>query len=161
MMTVGHPGPGTIGMPCMLRSASRAAGIPPILTVRLPIEIALGTGDTHGMPPGMLLATAAGIPPIKTVKTPAAGVIGPPTCGTSTVIRGQSATSPTRRAGPVGMAPRYDFGVSRVPLTSTESSQLFACVPVPLGVSRVPLVVQVPESTSFCPGAIVIGVRKW
>ena len=37
--------------------------------------------------------------------TAAAGVIAPPTCGFGPSNIGQSATSPVRRAGPVGMSP--------------------------------------------------------
>ena len=36
MSTVGQPGPGTAGWPCMVRSVKRAAGKPPIRTVMLP-----------------------------------------------------------------------------------------------------------------------------
>jgi hypothetical protein len=67
MITVGQPGPGAIGVPCMLTSPSRAAGKPPIITVTLPIAIPFGAGDTQAIPPGMVFATAAGIPPINTV----------------------------------------------------------------------------------------------
>src|SRR6478736_10189860 len=104
MITVGQPGPGTMGAPCRLWSASRAAGKPPIITVMLPMAIPLGAGETQTIPPGIALATAAGIPPISTVGTAAAGVIGPPTCGLGPSINGHIAMSPARRAGPVGTA---------------------------------------------------------
>src|SRR3954452_19287814 len=103
MMTVGQPGPGMIGVPCMLESPILAAGKPPIVTVRLPWAIPLGAGERHTMPPGALFATAAGAPPISTVGTAAAGVIGPPPCGLGPSESGQSAVSPTRSAGPVGI----------------------------------------------------------
>jgi hypothetical protein len=70
-----------MGVPCMLRSPTRAAGKPPISTVMLPFAIPFGTGETHGIPPGMALATAADIPPISTVGTVATLVIAPPPCG--------------------------------------------------------------------------------
>src|SRR5918998_1391273 len=103
MITVGQPGPGAIGVPCMLRSASRAAGNPPIVTVMLPTAIPFGAGETQAIPPGTLLATAAGMPPMSTVATAAAGVIGPPTCGLTPSTSGQRAESPARSAGPVGI----------------------------------------------------------
>lgn len=106
MITVGAPGPGTIGIPCIVRSPSRAAGNPPINTVMLPWAMPFGAGETHTMPPGIAFATAAGRPPMITVGTPAAGVIGPPTWGMTPSTRAQSATSPTLRAGPVGMRSR-------------------------------------------------------
>ncbi len=92
-----------MGTMCMLRSPTRAARKPPISTVMLPIAIPFGSGETHTIPPGMLLATAAGIPPISTVGTAAAGVIGPPTCGLGPSDSRQAAMSPARRAGPVGI----------------------------------------------------------
>src|SRR6478672_5673423 len=103
MITVGQPGPGAIGVPCMLMSPRRAAGKLPIMTVMLPIAIPFGAGETQAIPPGIALATAAGIPPISTVMTAAAGVIGPPTCGLGPSIIGHSAVSPARSAGPVGI----------------------------------------------------------
>ena len=53
MITVGQPGPGAIGVPCMLRSATRAAGKPPMVTVMLPIAIPFGAGETQAIPPGI------------------------------------------------------------------------------------------------------------
>src|SRR3954447_15188881 len=112
MITVGQPGPGAIGVPCMDRSATRAAGKPPINTVMLPMAIPLGAGLTQTIPPGTLFATAAIMPPISTVGTAAAGLMGPPTCGFGPSMRGQTTMSPTRSAGPVGMSPPRlsDFG---------------------------------------------------
>ena len=66
-MTVGQPGPGAMGEPCIDMSPSRAAGKPPMSTVTLPCAIPFGAGETQTMPPGVALATAAGCPPISTV----------------------------------------------------------------------------------------------
>src|SRR5918998_4754299 len=105
MTTVGQPGPGAMGVPCMLRSASRAAGKPPIITVALPMAMPLGAGDTHTMPPGMLLATAAGIPAIRTVGLVAAGGVGPPPWGVGAFQSGEAHISPARNGGPGGTPP--------------------------------------------------------
>src|SRR5689334_15306909 len=104
MITVGQPGPGVMGEPCIDRSPTRAAGNPPICTVMLPCAMPLGAGEAQTIPPGMLLATAAGEPPMSTVITAAAGVTVPPTCGLGPSESGQSALSPALSAGPVGMA---------------------------------------------------------
>src|SRR5690625_1459557 len=102
MITVGQPGPGTMGAPCKLISLTRAAGKLPMSTVVLPIAMPLGAGDTHTMPPGTELATAAGIPPMSTVGTAAAGVVGPPTWGLGPAVSGHTTVSPARSAGPSG-----------------------------------------------------------
>src|SRR5690625_2867618 len=104
MITVGQPGPGTMGEPCMLISASRAAGKFPMSTVALPMAMPLGAGEAHTMPPGTEFATAAGIPPMSTVGTAAAGVMGPPTWGLGPSNSGHTTLSPARRAGPTGIS---------------------------------------------------------
>ena len=123
MMTVGHPGPGAIGAPCIERSPTRAAGKPPISTVMLPCATPLGAGDTHTIPPGIPLATAAGWPPMRTVATAAAGVTTPPPCGFGPSNSGQSAESPARRAGPVGTGHHAGAGVTSSPVMRTAERQ--------------------------------------
>ena len=90
--TVGHPS--TMLPPCAVISPIRAAGCPPIRTVKLPSTITSG-GPTHTH---MSPTLAAGSPPIKTVGQPG-GRMGPPTCGTSTVTIGQTCMSETLAAG--------------------------------------------------------------
>jgi hypothetical protein len=98
MITVGHPT--VIAPPWAVASPRRAAGIPPIITVRDPWAITSG-GPTHvAMSPTL----AAGIPPMMTVGQPG-GSIGPPTCGTGGVpgvTIGHVCISPTLAAGRIG-----------------------------------------------------------
>src|SRR5262249_27709490 len=77
-MIVGKPITTTPPWPVM--SPIRAAGMPPIIVVKLPIAIMSG-------PPAHTAGSqtrAAGIPPIITVTAPG-GMIGPPTCRTTPV----------------------------------------------------------------------------
>src|SRR2546422_11143762 len=75
-------------------SPIRAAGRPPINTVKLPIAMTSG-GPAHA---ARSPTRAAGSPPISAVGHPG-GKIGPPTCGTSTVTIGQVCISPNLAAG--------------------------------------------------------------
>ncbi len=93
--TVGQPM--VIIPPCAVLSPIRAAGLPPISTVKDPRMITSGGPTQVQISP----KAAAGIPPISTVTAPG-GKIGPPTCGTGItagVTIGQTWRSPTRAAG--------------------------------------------------------------
>jgi len=80
--TVGKP---TVTLPpCDEMSPIRAAGMPPTITVALPI-IMLSGGPTHVH---MSPIRACAIIPVNTVKHPS--VTGPPTCGTRAVNIGQT-----------------------------------------------------------------------
>ena len=72
-MTVGQPR--TIFPPWAVMSPMRAAGCPPMRTVKLPSAMVSGGPTQYTISP----TRAAGRPPISTVRAPGA-VIGPPTC---------------------------------------------------------------------------------
>ena len=86
--------PSVITPPWLVLSPIRAAGIPPTITVALPL-ITLQGGPTQ-IP--IVPIWAAGMPPISTFH--AAGAAStPPTCGTGPVNIGQVCMSATRAAG--------------------------------------------------------------
>lgn len=94
MMTVGHPGgrtlPTGLGMGatqtvCVVLSPTRAAGMPPMITVAEPMAIMPGPPGTqpikvHGADKSV--TRAAGLPPIKTVGHPLMIASGMAGCGT-------------------------------------------------------------------------------
>jgi hypothetical protein len=78
-------------------SPIRAAGLPPILTVADPLVIvSIGPTQVHMSP-----TLAAGMPEMITVGQQA-GIIGPPTCGTTPVTIGQVCMSVIRAEGGIG-----------------------------------------------------------
>ena len=84
----------TMTPPWAVMSPMRAAGIPPISTVKDPSAMTSGPPAQTAMSP----TRAAGRPPMRTVGQPG-GRIGPPTCGTGPVAIGQVCMSVTRAAG--------------------------------------------------------------
>jgi hypothetical protein len=100
--------PITITPPCAVKSPMRAAGRPPMRTVADPFAMRSG-GPTHV---AISVTRAAGCPPIKTVRQPG-GRIGPPTCGTGPVERGQVCISPTLAAGGIEWPPLDEYSTFR------------------------------------------------
>ena len=96
-MTSGAPE--TITPPCAVMSPIRAAGLPPMRTLLDPFTIMSG-GPTHVH---ISPIRAAGIPEMITVGQHA-GIIGPPTCGTSAVTIGHVCISEIRAAGGIDLA---------------------------------------------------------
>ena len=91
-MTMGAPE--TITPPCAVISPIRAAGLPPIKTVAEPFTMtSVGPVQMHISP-----TLAAGMPEIMTVGQQA-GIMGPPTWGTTPVTIGQVCISEIREAG--------------------------------------------------------------
>src|SRR5262245_43362696 len=80
--------------PCAVLSPSRAAGMPPMSTVPLPLTTRSGGPAQVSMSPSL----SAGMPPISTVGPPG-GNAGPPTCGPAGVTIGHTCMSLTRAAG--------------------------------------------------------------
>jgi hypothetical protein len=102
IITVGKPS--KIDPPCAVLSPIRAAGLPQIITVELPVEIVSGGPTQTSISP----KRAAGSFPINTLGAPGP-IIGPPTCGIGGkpgVCIGQACISVIRAAGiPILISP--------------------------------------------------------
>ena len=94
-------GMGATQLAWAVRSSTRAAGSPPIITEEDPFEIIPGPAGMHaGRTHGAVLSVsrAAGCPPMSTVGSPA-GKMGPPTWGTVPVTMGHTCISVILAAG--------------------------------------------------------------